>query len=253
MRLVTAMLALAAALAAWTAPAAAQGVKSRMNDVQQNALTDGCWQRYNGNPGKLYPCLDGEAYWQDALIDGCKKRYAGNQEKLRRCVDTSSLYGGYSGGNSYGHNDHHDAQGRYDAALREGCYIRFNGYPGPLNACLSGDRRYASEALPDGCRRLYGYDRNVYEDCIANGHSRYSGNSYGNNHGGSGSSSYGATGLTDIQQNALTDGCWQRYNGNNSKLQPCLRGEAYWRDALRDGCWKRYNGNQDKLNRCLDY
>ena len=84
------------------------------------------------------------------------------------------------------------------------------------------------------------------------GISNYSGGSgfFGGNSGGSGSS---LGGLSDIQQNALKDGCWQRYAGNERKRYSCLKGEAHWRDALRDGCWQRYNGNQKKLNRCLDY
>ena len=59
--------------------------------------------------------------------------------------------------------------------------------------------------------------------------------------------------MTDVQRNALKDGCWKRYSGNDRKRQACLNGQAYWRDALRDGCWKRYNGNQGKLDRCLSY
>lgn len=250
-----ALLTMATTMAA--PPAAAQNAKSRMTDIQQNALTDGCWARYNGNPGKLYPCLDGDAYWQDALIDGCKQRYSGNHDKLRRCVDTSSLHGGYQSGGSYG-SASGDAYRRDDddlfaRALEYGCDTRHAGNPHTRDACLEG-RHYSRQAHADGCMQLYRFDNYTYDRCLDSyrdgGIAGYRGGNGGSVFGGSGS---GTQSLSEIQRNALKDGCWQRYSGNNRKLEPCLRGEAYWRDALRDGCWKRYSGNQGKLDRCLRY
>lgn len=246
-------------------PAAAQyggDALSRMNDVQRNALTDGCWKRYAGNDRKRNACLQGQAYWQNALRDGCHQRYSGNGSKLDRCLDTSNLYGGYGGNSGYqGHSDNYgnsygQTDGRlFDKALETGCDARFPRYSNDYDACMRGNH-YSRSAHADGCNRLYGGGGNRYYRCLdsyrSGGISNYSGGSgfFGGNSGGSGS---GLGGLSDIQQNALKDGCWQRYAGNERKRYSCLKGEAHWRDALRDGCWQRYNGNQKKLNRCLDY
>ncbi|MEQ8747407.1 hypothetical protein [Pyruvatibacter sp.] len=204
------LVALAAFAATWSAPALAQysDARSSMNDLQQNALKDGCWKRYSGNPHKRYLCLNGEQFWQNALIDGCHQRYSGNGSKLDRCLNTSNLGGHYSG-NTYGN---HDGYYRDDPYSNDGYY--------------GSNRRDSNQ---------------------------YGGDNYGGNSGYSSGSSYSGGGLTTIQQNALKDGCWQRYAGNDRKRHACLNGDAHWRDALRDGCWQRYNGNQSKLNRCLEY
>lgn len=222
--------AVAAALIT-TAPAHAQygDARSAMNDLQRNALKDGCWKRYSGNQHKRYQCLNGQAHWKNALIDGCHQRYSGNGSKLDRCLNMSNLGSGYYGGGNrhggYYGNDPYDDR-HYD--------------DDPYGYDPYGNRRHR-----DG---YYGND--PYYGSPNNSQGGYYGN---NNSGGGFFGGGGASGLTDIQQNALKDGCWQRYSGNERKRYACLRGEAHWRDALRDGCWKRYNGNRKKLNRCLSY
>lgn len=236
--------------AGFAAPAAAEGVKQRMSDVQQNALTDGCWARYNGSPGKLYPCLDGDAYWHDALIDGCKQRYSGNEGKLRRCVDTSALHGRPAGGppgGSFGSSHGEDGHGMFGRALEYGCDMRYSDRPDHRQACLDG-HQFSRRAHADGCMRLYGHDDSSYGHCLDS----YRDGGLGG-HAGTGYGSTSPRALSSLQRNALKDGCWQRYSGNNRKLEPCLRAQAYWQDALRDGCWQRYNGNSRKLERCLRY
>jgi len=255
--LVSTLLALTVA-----SPANAQyggDARTRMNDLQRNALTDGCWKRYAGNDRKRNSCLEGRAYWQNALEDGCHQRYSGNGSKLNRCLNTSNLYGGRqsSGGSSNGSDYGYGRSQLFNKALEEGCDARFPRYSGDFDACMRGNH-YSRSAHADGCNRLYGGGGDRYYRCLdsfrSGGVSNYSSNGngfFGNS--GSGNSGSGSGGLSSIQQNALKDGCWQRYAGNDKKRYSCLKGEAHWRDALRDGCWQRYNGNQKKLNRCLDY
>ncbi len=220
--LVTGLAAIGAVAAAFitTAPAHAQygDVRSAMNDLQRNALKDGCWKRYSGNEHKRYQCLNGQRHWKNALIDGCHQRYSGNGSKLDRCLNTGNLGGGYYGGNQHGGyygNDPYDDRYYDDGPYGDGYYGNDPYYGGPNNS---------------------------------------QGGYYGNNNSGGGFfGGSGASGLSDLQQNALKDGCWQRYSGNERKRYSCLRGEAHWRNALRDGCWKRYNGNRKKLDRCLNY
>lgn len=57
-----------------------------LNDVQENALIDGCRQRYAGNPRKLRACLNGGANAGAALAQGCEYRYSGNPKKYRSCM-----------------------------------------------------------------------------------------------------------------------------------------------------------------------
>lgn len=57
-----------------------------LNDVQENALLDGCRARYSGNPRKLRACVNGGANAGAALAQGCEIRYAGNPKKYRRCM-----------------------------------------------------------------------------------------------------------------------------------------------------------------------
>jgi len=213
-----------------------------MNDLQRNALKDGCWQRYSGNDHKRYQCLNGRAHWENALIDGCHKRYSGTGSKLDRCLNTSNLgwggdaYGGAKGYDPYGH------QHRGNRHYGNDPYGGAKGYD-PYGDDYYGNNRYGSHP------RRGGYGDDPYY-----GHQDHHGGYYGNDsYSGGGYFGGGASGLSDIQQNALKDGCWQRYSGNERKRYSCLRGEAHWRDALRDGCWKRYNGNRKKLNRCLNY
>ncbi|MEO0961064.1 MAG: hypothetical protein AAFY01_01450 [Pseudomonadota bacterium] len=225
-----------------SAPASAQygDARSAMSDLQRNALKDGCWKRYSGNNHKRYQCLNGQGYWRNALIDGCHARYSGNGSKLDRCLNMSNLgwgsdpYGGAKGYDPYG-NDYHGNRHYGD-----------DPYGGAKGYDPYGDNHHGNRPYRDG------YGNDPYYGHQSN-HGGYYGNS--NNYGGGGyySGGGGASGLTDIQQNALKDGCWQRYSGNDRKRHSCLNGQAHWRDALRDGCWKRYNGNQKKLNRCLSY
>jgi hypothetical protein len=220
-----------------SAPASAQydDARSAMTDLQRNALKDGCWKRYSGNQHKRYQCLNGQGHWKNALIDGCHARYSGNGSKLDRCLNMSNLGGGYyGGGNQHGGyygNDPYD-DGYYN--------------DGPYGNDPYGNNRYGTRQNRDG---YYGNDPYYGGN---NGHDQ--GDYYGNNNSGDvGLFGGGSSGLSDLQQNALKDGCWQRYSGNDRKRHSCLNGQAHWRDALRDGCWKRYNGNQKKLNRCLSY
>ncbi len=230
-------IALSALLSAAPAHAQYGDVRSAMTDLQRNALKDGCWKRYSGNAHKRYQCLNGQGYWKNALIDGCHARYSGNGSKLDRCLNMSNLgwgndpYGGAKGYDPYG-NDYHRNR-RYG----DDPYGGAKGYD-PYGNDHHGNRRYGD-----------GYGNNPYY-----GHQDHQGGYYGNNNSGGGFLGGGGTsGLSDLQQNALKDGCWQRYSGNDRKRHSCLNGQAHWRDALRDGCWKRYNGNQKKLNRCLSY
>lgn len=270
-------------------PAAAQYGDARdgMNDLQRNALKDGCWKRYAGNEHKRYLCLNGEAHWRNALRDGCHQRYSGNGSKLDRCLNFSGLNGGgsYGGGNNYnnhygnGHqNNYGNNYGGYNdndlfaRALDYGCTTRYQTHEERLRSCLSGNY-YSQSAHADGCNRLYSNQGGTYYRCldsyrpggVVGYRGNYGGGSYGsnnsysnsNNYGGNAYGSGGSSGaynqLSDLQQNALKDGCWQRYSGNERKRYSCLKAESHWRDALRDGCWKRYNGNQGKLDRCLRY
>lgn len=205
------------------APAHAQSgdIRASMTDVQRNALKDGCWKRYSGNDRKRQACLNGEAFWEDALRDGCHQRYSGNGSKLSRCLNTGNLGGQHYGGSQKNHQNG---------------YYGNDGYNDGYNT--SRDDGYYSDRRHD--------NRNGYGNNNSNNGSGY----YGGN---TSSGSSGSSSLSDVQQNALKDGCWQRYSGNDRKRQACLNGQAYWRDALRDGCWKRYNGNQGKLDRCLSY
>lgn len=246
--LMIALLAAAIAVMLAPSPATASDLRAAMTDIQRNALKDGCWARYNGNPAKLHPCLEAEAHWRDALIDGCKLRYAGNQKKLRRCVNTSSLPGSGTGFASTGGPD---GAKMFERALQYGCDMRYGGDDSRLRDCLAG-RKFARQAHSDGCMRLYGDDDHAYARCLG---SYREGGLYTAAPEDRAERYYGGyhTPLAPIQRNALQDGCWQRYNGNNRKLEPCLRAEAYWQDALRDGCWARYQGNREKLDRCLDY
>lgn len=59
--------------------------------------------------------------------------------------------------------------------------------------------------------------------------------------------------LTQIQQNALADGCKLRYEGNSKKYKRCLNQDANWQDALAQGCTHRYSGNTKKLRECMNY
>lgn len=59
--------------------------------------------------------------------------------------------------------------------------------------------------------------------------------------------------LSQIQENALKDGCKIRYEGDSKKHKRCLNQEANWQDALAQGCTHRYQGNTKKLRECMDY
>jgi len=55
-----------------------------------------------------------------------------------------------------------------------------------------------------------------------------------------------------IQENALRDGCRQRYATNRQKYNACVAGRSQSsRDALIDGCYARYRLQRDKLRECL--
>ena len=56
------------------------------------------------------------------------------------------------------------------------------------------------------------------------------------------------------QENALRDGCKQRYATNRQKYNACIAGRSQAsRDALIDGCYARYRLQRDKLRECLRY
>jgi hypothetical protein len=71
--------------AAWAVLSAATPLVA--GTLQENALRDGCQQRYATNKTKYRECISGRAKSsQDALIDGCYARYRLQRDKLRECL-----------------------------------------------------------------------------------------------------------------------------------------------------------------------
>lgn len=60
-------------------------------------------------------------------------------------------------------------------------------------------------------------------------------------------------GLNRRQQEALNDGCDDKYGSNKSKRRACKNQSTDgWRDALKMGCKENYGGNKKAYRRCLD-
>lgn len=60
-------------------------------------------------------------------------------------------------------------------------------------------------------------------------------------------------GLNRRQQEALNDGCNDKYDDNKSKRRACKNQTTDgWRDALKMGCKENYGGNKKAYRRCLD-
>lgn len=60
-------------------------------------------------------------------------------------------------------------------------------------------------------------------------------------------------GLNRRQQEALNDGCDDKYGSNKDKRRACKNQSTDgWRDALKRGCKENYGGNKKAYRRCLD-
>jgi hypothetical protein len=70
---------------------------------------------------------------------------------------------------------------------------------------------------------------------------------------GGGYPSWDDDGLNRRQQEALNDGCDDKYGSNKSKRRACKNQSTDgWRDALKMGCKENYGGNKKAYRRCLD-